>query len=299
MTISRQSPPDLRFCILLFWLSAAGCSAEENTTFSVNGHQYDAKRLTQYQLPGVLREISGLALTDTGEVLAHNDEQAVIYRFDAIRGEMLGSFQLGRNPVRDDFEGITTLGQRVFLISSSGVLYEARVPLLDEDADPGIAVPVAYTRYQVRLPCEVEGLASASTTRLLAACKTLTDGKDVLRIYAWDVVEQSYLDTPFLSLKKRAFKAFIDKPGKLRPSGLTVTDDSALILIGRHDGVPVLVEIAAEGEVLSVQHLPDLLRHPQPEGISITRSHQLLIADEGSKTSQTKSRGRLSVYHPN
>jgi uncharacterized protein YjiK len=286
--------------ILLLCTCAGGCNADEEagTRFSLADHSYDANNMTQYQLPRELREISGLALTATGEVLAHNDEQAVIYRLDADKGRILGSFHFGQQPARDDFEGITTLGRRVFLIASSGALYEAKIPVVDEDADPAISIPVSYERYQVELPCEVEGLATLAATTLLAVCKTLTDGDDVLRIYAWSVADQHYLSKPYLSLDRTAFTGVVSKLKKLKPAGIDITDNAHLLIVGRHGKDPVVVEIDADGSVLGLQNLPDSRLHPQPEGITLSRTAMLMIADEGSKSDQNNRRGRLGVYQP-
>jgi len=260
--------------------------------------RYDTGNLVQYHLPKALREISGLALTDNGEVLAHNDERAVIYRIDPTKGRILGSFRLARDPVRDDFEGIAVSGQRVFLITSSGSLFETRYPLFDDERETDLVVN--YKRYQVSLPCEVEGLATYSSERLLAVCKNLHDGDDVLRIYAWDISANQYEPEPFLSLKAEAFEGHVTNLKKLRPAGITVTDTGGLVIIGRHGKKPALIEIDADMDVVTVRELPDTSRHRQPEGIALTRNQWLVIADEGAKNDNGKNtKGRIGVYRPN
>jgi len=287
--------------IWLLCACAAGCHRDEEeitTRFPLAGHHYDSGQMTQYELPDVLREVSGLALTNRGELLAHNDEQAIVYRLDPARGRVLGSFSFGERPLSDDFEGITTLGRRVFLITSSGTLYEARMPIVDETDDPAITLPASYNRYEVELPCEVEGLATRSTSTLLAVCKNLYDGDDVLRIYAWSIPQQRYLPDPYLSLREEDFAGVTSKLHRLRPSGITVTDAGDLVIVGRHGKSAALLEIDSDGSVVSLHELPERRRHPQPEGISFTRTGWLLIADEGAKADQDNRRGRLGVYRP-
>ena len=292
----------LAACALaLLWLVIfAGCDASEaqpEGRFELNGQRYEAADFTQYHLPGALREISGLALTDQHELLTHNDEVAVIYRLDYTKGQILGSFRLNRDPVKDDFEGIAITGNRVFLITSTGRLYETRFPLFDDEYETDLVVP--YQRYEVALPCEIEGLAAPSPQHLLALCKNIPDGEDVLRIYQWDTQANEYLNEPYLSLNAEAFTGIVEKLKRLRPAGLTVTDSGGLIIVGRHGKKPMLLEISAAGDVVSLQEFPDNNRHRQPEAIALTREAWLLVADEGVKQNGNKSRGKLGVYRTN
>lgn len=286
--------------ILILLLIFGGCDASQaqpEGRFELNGRRYEAADFTQYHLPKALREISGLALTDQHELLTHNDEVAVIYRLDYTKGQILGSFRLNRDPVRDDFEGIAISGKRVFLITSTGRLYETRFPLFDDEYETDLVV--TYQRYEVELPCEIEGLASPTPDRLLALCKNLPEGDDVLRIYEWDTQTNEYLNEPYLSLTPDAFSGIVSKLKRLRPAGLTVTDSGGLVIVGRHGKAPMLLEISADGDVVSLQEFPDHNRHRQPEGISLTREAWLVIADEGGKQNGSKSSGKLGVYRSN
>jgi uncharacterized protein YjiK len=287
-------------------LSLVGCdsrAAEDSGQLTLLGRSYDTGDIVQYQLPKPLREISGLDLMDNGELLAHNDERAVVYRLDHSKGRILGSFRLGREPVRADFEGIASIGQRVFLITSTGALYETRFPLFDDERETALIVP--YQRYQVGLPCEIEGLAAVSTTRLLAICKNLNDGDDVLRIYAWHAEDNGYEEVPYLSLDESAFSSLLQagklkKLKRLRPSGITVADDGSLLVLGRHGKDPAIIEIDPDGNVVSLQEFPEKSRHPQPEGIALTREAGLVVADEGARIDNNPNRkGRMGVYKPN
>ena len=295
---SRISPTPWLICLCAF---ISGCDAqgsESAVVMDLIEQRYDTGNLVQYHLPKALREISGLALVDNGELLAHNDERAVIYRIDPTKGRILGSFRLAYEPVRGDFEGIAISGQRVFLIDSSGGLFETRYPLFDDEHETNLVV--TYQRYQVSLPCEVEGLATYSPERLLAVCKQLHDGDDVLRVYAWDMSANQYEPAPFLSLKADAFKNHVTNLKKLRPAGITVTDTGGLLIVGRHGKKPALIEIDAARNVVTVQEFPDKSRHRQPEGIAITRDQWLVIADEGAKNDNGKNtKGRMGVYRPN
>lgn len=288
-----------RAWLLALFLALSGCDssqAESESAFVINGTRFDTANLVQYHLPKALREISGLALTDQHELLTHNDEVGVVYRIDYTKGRIQGSFRLNQPPVKDDFEGIAISGKRVFLITSSGSLYETRFPLFDDDRETDLVV--TYQHYPVALPCEVEGLATLNAQRLLAVCKNLWDADDVLRVYEWDSEANEYLDEPYLSLTEDAFISVTGKLKKLRPAGLSIADDGSLIIVGRHGKRPMLLEIAPDKKVVALTEFPDQTRHRQPEGIELTREGWLAIADEGVKQSNgKKSKGKLGVYH--
>jgi uncharacterized protein YjiK len=120
-------------------------------------------------MPGRLDEISGLALTSEGRLFAHNDEHASVYEVDVGTGTVTRGFSLGDPAVRGDFEGIAVVGERIFLVTSRGMLYEFR------EGPPGSSVAFRETDLGVGDHCEVEGLAHhAADASLLVACKEVT-----------------------------------------------------------------------------------------------------------------------------
>jgi hypothetical protein len=63
-----------------------------------------AAPLARWVLPPQLLEISGLALTADGNLLAHNDEHPLISVIDPRRGVVLKQFSFGERGLRGDFE---------------------------------------------------------------------------------------------------------------------------------------------------------------------------------------------------
>ena len=291
MTISEQAA-SLARCGLMM-LVCAGCNETrkvEIPPFSVGGHDYPAAGLTQYRLPEVLREISGLAVTEGGRLLVHADELGIAYLVDHDQGGILTRYQFGDPPVKDDFEGIAVVDKQIFLVSSTATIYRSE--------PAGSAEILAYARYPEDLPCEVEGLTDYPPERiLLVACKNLHDGDDIVRIYAWDLREHRYLPEPFLSLKDDAFNSVAPGLKKLRPSGITVTGNGNLLLVAREKSTPLLLEVTPQGEVITLVALP-VERHPQPEAIGLTHDNKLLLADEGDKRGGNARKGKLGVYTP-
>ncbi len=75
---------------------------------ALDHYSLDKKTAVRWKLPGKLQEISGLAMTDDGRLLAHNDEKAVVFEIDSRNGRIVKQFSLSdlTKPVEDDFEGI-------------------------------------------------------------------------------------------------------------------------------------------------------------------------------------------------
>jgi uncharacterized protein YjiK len=139
----------------------------------------------RWVLPQELREISGLALTTDGRVLAHGDEDGQVWEIDYRRGVLVKQFSLGERRVKGDFEGITIANGAVFMLAANGKLYEFR-----EGAN---GARVAYKIHDTGLKaeCEFEGVAfDPASNALLLACKHVHDKqiRGAIVIYRWSLV---------------------------------------------------------------------------------------------------------------
>ncbi len=258
--------------------------------FTITGRTYRAQDAVQYQLPAVLREISGLTLDDAGRLYGHDDEQAVVYQIDYQHGRVLKRFALEGNP-KADFEGIAWLEGRLYMVTSSGRLYE----FADGPADSF----VPYQRLSAGLDCEVEGL-TGHRGRLLAACKNRPKGKKALHFHDWSPGADGWSEKPTISIKRSQFDALFatlgtERPDKFQPTAITSTPEGHLLVIAGPQ--KVLLEFTSAGVPVAVAGL-DPNRHSQPEGIAITTDGTLLIADEGDNRGSNRSPGRLSIYRP-
>jgi len=139
--------------------------------------------VAKWIMPEELKEISGLALTADGRLLAHDDELSRIYEIDPRKGVIIKSFLFG-NGLRGDFEGITIAGSNIWVIKSNGELYTF------QEGENGTRVP--YTKFDTKLgkECEFEGIAYDPDSALLVLpCKN-PRGKgldDELVIYRWKI----------------------------------------------------------------------------------------------------------------
>lgn len=225
------------------------------------------------RLPRTLAEVSGLAITADGRVFAHDDERAVLSQVDPGSGRIVKSFHLGGRAGRGDFEGIEVVGDRFFLTTSGGTLYE-----FHEAADGAEA---RYRAVDTGLGrrCEIEGLAhDARAGRLLLACKT-TSGKALdgrLVVFAVRLSDLALEANPGFAIPL----SFLDHAGygrELHPSGIAVHPKSGtLFVIAARERL--ILELSPRGAVLGVRELPK--GHPQPEGIAFLADGTMLIADE-------------------
>lgn len=262
---------------------AAGCGAGEDVDISALARRYGLADQPAWHwfLPERLHEISGLALTPDGRLFAMDDEQAVIYEIDYEHGGISKSFALGKPAVPGDFEGMAFDGSRFWLTTSDGILFAA------PEGDNGANVRFERHRTGFGKRCEIEGLTWRAS-RLLLLCKRAKRGSD-LRVYAWDPDvaaedEPAGFPLPLAEILKRT------GADSLHPSGLAVDSRSdTLLLIAARERI--IAELSPDGRLLDAMVLPLAGLHPQAEGIEITESGTLIIADEGRG-----GRGRLAAY---
>ncbi len=238
----------------------------------------------QVRLPRALNEISGLVVHGD-RVYAHNDERGVVYAIDPASGATEVAFAPGDRGLRGDFEGLAVAGDRMFLITSDGVLVAFRMRVGGEG--------IPYETYDglAARNCEVEGLEYDEVTRsLLLACKS-TRGRaldDRLVVFAWSLERRQADPEPRWAVTLDEL-ARVGGGRRLHPSGLAIHPLSGTLFIvaGRQK---LIVEMARSGRILGARALPGR-DHAQPEGIAFLPDGTLLIADEGAG-----GRGTLTSY---
>ena len=239
----------------------------------------------RWELPRTLAEISGLAIDSAGHLYAHGDEKAEIVLLDRKSHQIASRFSFGDPTVHGDFEGIAVAGDRIFLVTSDGVLYAGR-PGADGEH-------VKFVTYATGLgqTCEVEGLAYDPTDpSLLLACKEARGGlvRHRLAIFRWSIDRRALFPRPAVLVNSGPIAdALGDKT--FHPSDMTRDPETGhyLILAGRERAI---AEVTPAGEVVRVSHLQRSL-HRQPEGIAIEPEGSLLVADEGAG-----KKGTLTTY---
>jgi len=247
----------------------------------------DEDHAVQRKLPKRLEEVSGLAMTSDQRLLAHDDEKGLISEVDVATGEVRSSFAIVADgqPIAADFEGIAVLGDRIYLATSDGVIYEC-----PEGAD---GENVACEKFETGIGAEyeLESLASVANRRelILVSKNPRSDAlTGVVCIDRWSAEQKQLVAGARVTVPFAEFTAGLDDD-QFQPSGVEIdaATGNYLILAARQRS---LAEVTPQGRVLAVATLPKRL-HWQPEGIAFGRDGSLLIADEGDDGA-----GRLTVY---
>jgi uncharacterized protein YjiK len=256
------------------------------TTGVLERYSLDAQSMMQWRLPDRLNEISGLAVTPDGRLLAVNDEVAIIYELDYDDGHLVKAFALGNPVVKGDFEGIAVADDLIYLTTSTGRVYVSA-----EGAD---GQRVTFNRFDTGLGdhCDIEGLVQdAANTRLYFLCKKVRKktGTTGLTLFAWDIAGRQIRPDESVELPSMQIMRHL-RTDRINPSGITIDRQTGnrIIVASRQQA---LVEIAPDGQFVDARSFPLAVRHRQAEGIELAIDGRLLIADEGGT-----HKARLAVY---
>lgn len=240
--------------------------------------------VARWVMPSVLREISGIALTSDGRILAHNDQRGRIYVIDPRRGVITKQFSIGKKTVAADFEGIAVSGDDIFLLESNGDVYQF------QEGDDGKRVD--FVRYDTKLgkECEFESIEiEPGTGAFLLVCKVIykRSERNQLKIYRWMRESDgggsvSTISVPLAdAIGTNGWK-------KLSPSDMTIDPKTGnyIIITGPEKA---LIEITSSGSV--VRSLPLPSGFEQPEGVAITNDNLIVLASEG-----VTGPGHITIY---
>ncbi|HEY7634407.1 MAG TPA: hypothetical protein VH763_02590 [Gemmatimonadales bacterium] len=274
----------------LFSLGAGAAQAQSDA-------DDEGRALTHYDLRGAparrlklaaeLAEISGIAFTQDGRLLAHGDERGTIWQIDQVTGEIVKRFGFGSKGhlLHGDFEDIQVVGDRIFLVTSAGKIFEG-----PEGAN-GVVIDALPRSAGLGGGCEVEGLTfDPSSKSLLLLCKQVRSKRwrgDVV-ILAISIETWRFEPEPRILVPERALEQVT---GNKRFGGSALVRDprtgTYLLLAGPQR---VYAEVSATGAVLGGGRLPAEL-HRQPEGLAIGPDLSLFISDEAAGKHAT-----LSMY---
>jgi len=244
--------------------------------------RYDFERRTgRFDLPGRLDEISGLAITPDGRLFGHDDERALLHEIDPVEGSVGKRFSAGDPPLAGDFEGVAIVGERFFLVTSTGLLYELR------EAEDRTPAPYRVSDTGLGSRCEVEGLDyDPADDVLLVACKATRPERGVLVVHRLPM-DASRDPLPSIEVPRSDLElAGID--ADFAPSAIAVDPTGTLVLVSAL--TESVIEIDRTGRVLAARRLSRDW-HPQPEGLAFGPDGTLYIADE--KNGQDP---RITIY---
>ena len=262
-------------------------SAASKRRVTLDSYPLDPETATHWKLPRGLEEVSGLAMTADNRLLAHNDERAIVFEIDYRSGSIVKSFQLSdtKFPVAGDFEGIAATGDKIFMVTSTGRLYEF------EEGIAGESVLFNVYTTGIGRDFEIEGLAYDRGLRvLLLMCKEARslEAEGKVAIYKWSTDERQMKENGRILIPVKEFARHI-KGRKFHPSGIErhpVTGNYFVVAARQ----AAIAEISPDGQVAVVRKF-SAKWHRQVEGIAFAADGTLIVADEGAGR-----KGRLTLY---
>lgn len=227
-------------------------------------------------MPIELKEISGLALTPDGNVLAHDDEIGKVYVIDPRGGVLVKRFNLGESPPKGDFESITLAGNNIYMLASNGRLFEF------QEGNDGENVPYSIRDTGLGKDCEFESMVyEADSNWLVMPCKLVKDKslKDQIVIYRWRLQAPDSSRISKITIPKS--QAIGSNGWKdLRPSDVAIDPANGhYVMITSHPD-KAIIEVTPSGQLVRSEPLP--AGHNQPEGVAITGDSILMVSDEAT-----------------
>ena len=232
----------------------------------------EVRIVKKWDLPEVLREVSGIAYLDDQRFATVQDEEGTIFIYNHANGTIEKELPFA-GP--GDYEDITVANNTAYVVRADGRLYE--VPMQGSKKDVkeySTPLTVAYN---------VEGLFyDGANNRLLLAIKDdEPHTKDYKGIYAFNLSNNTLGGAVYrVDLKDDLLKGSGKKKDTFRPSGLAIHPQTKELYVLDGPGARLLI-MDASGKAKQVYHLgPD---YPQAEGITFSPEGDLFISNEGKK----------------
>lgn len=261
-----------------------------------------------FKLPNELDEISGLDISSNGKrLIAVQDEDGYIFYISTKSGKVKKEVKFHKD---GDYEGIEFVGEHIFVLKSTGTLYEVTNPKEDDEDK----IKVNKFNDHLDHSHNVEGLAYDSVNnRLLLACKgnDKNDYKMEKHVYGFDLSSLEVDMKPAYSISQDAIMTYLgigDAVKKLEqfsnkidpsqsyfgfsPSAIAIHPLTGNIYITSSVG-KLLVVLNPAGQLVHIEKL-DSKVHRQPEGLAFAKNGTLYISNEGKKGA-----GRIQVFKMN
>lgn len=260
--------------------------------FLISKPSYDfTKPSVNDVLPTSLQEISGLTIIDSTTIACIQDENGILFLYDIKNHKLKHQYTFGLN---GDYEGITKVGELLYVLRSDGVLFE-----LKDYTTKKLKVKT----YATRVPAiNNEGLCYDSINhRLLIGAKGKINkdplNKDLRCIYEFDLKSKILNQKPtynfntidinlFAKLHDFKFSKRTTKNGKVVETSLKFNTSEIAI----HPITKQLYVLSANDHCLFIFNNKGELEHIEPlnstlfnkaEGLSFYPNGDILISNEG------------------
>ncbi len=231
----------------------------------------------RWDLPVVLKEISGITAIDSIRFACVQDEVGSIFIYNTETSTIQEEIPFAP---AGDYEGITLVNDTAWILRSDGKLFE--VNSLYSKA-------TTITEYNTPLTANhnVEGICyDKNNNRLLLAIKNAEPGnKPYKGVYSFDLATKTMLPEPVFKIEVRQeLKSGSKKRGvEIMPSGIAIHPKTKDMYVtdGRNS---MLLILDGTGRFKNLYNLNNK-EFTQPEGISFHTNGDLFISNEGAKSS--------------
>lgn len=266
-------------------LTQTPTNSDSNMTFTF---KYDlTKPAKTYELPPILKEVSGLSFNDKNELACIQDEDGFIFIYNLEQAEITDKILFRKS---GDYEGIEFVDDLAYILKSDGTIYEV--------SDLGkSSQKVKIYETPLNKENDTEGLAYDAVSHcLLIACKENAglNGaviKNQKSVFSFNLNTKKLIKTPLLTITDDAITAFvkttklknlppdINKKVRFKPSGISVKDGFYYIIASIGN---MMIVVDKNSEIQHIERL-DKKELPKPEGIAFDKNGALYLASEGDK----------------
>ncbi len=267
----------LKIIICLVFFASANAQGSKDDILADSVKASAVKISRTWELPPVLKEISGISYIDPARIACVQDEIGSIFIYNTSTLTIENEIPFGPP---GDYEAIAIVNKDAYVAVADGRIIEV------SDYNSGKPAIKEYgTHLTVRQ--NVEGLCyDKANKRLLVAIKGREEGSALYKgIYAFDLATKTMPVKPVIKidLQDPVFqKLSVKKPQTLiQPSEIEIHPVTGDIYIA--DGVrPQLLIMDNTGKIKALYAL-NKSEFIQPEGIMFTPPGELYIANEGNK----------------
>ena len=153
----------------------------------------DYKILQKWDLPEVLKEISGIAWIGDNRMACVQDEDGIVFIYNLNTSEVERQIKFGRD---GDYEGIAVVDENAYVLRSDGIIIE-----IPDFLEYGISAKSYKTNLDQLPGINIEGLcADPANNRLLLAVKEQKNSINQKRIYAVDLDQKMSSKNPIFEI---------------------------------------------------------------------------------------------------
>lgn len=229
--------------------------------------------LAKWELPTILKEISGIAMIDKNRVACVQDEMGIVFIYDLNKKAIVDSIGFG---IPGDYEGIAIAGNDIYVLRSDGQL----ICIENYSKLPKV------TNYMLQLSQSTqnfEGLCFDSKSNRLLIAPRVFDSSDrnVKNVYSFELESKKFSSAPVLTLKMNdaIFNSIVSKKEVLIPSGIMVHPTNEQIYFTDARNKYVLIA-DRHGKPIKVVRL-DATVFAKTEGITIGEDGMFYLSNEG------------------